>query len=127
MAGLLGAWWLRRRPFRVEIEGSSMSPSLEPGNWVVAVRPRRIRVGDVVVAEHPDRPGFEVVKRIAAGPGDRVGEHTLRSNEYWLLGDHEEASTDSRTLGPFDAQAIHGVVLVRYWPPGGPFRILRRC
>jgi nickel-type superoxide dismutase maturation protease len=115
MAGLLIGWW-RWRPFRVEVEGSSMSPSLEPGDWVLAVRTRRIRVGDVVVAEHPERPGFEVVKRVAAGPGQRVGEGLLGPAEYWLLGDHEQASSDSRTVGPFDVGAIRGVVVLRYWP-----------
>ncbi|MEX2421084.1 MAG: S26 family signal peptidase, partial [Actinomycetota bacterium] len=63
------AWW---RPFRVEVTGASMRPTLEPGDWAlgVAAGRRGLRRGDVVVLEHPERPGFEVVKRIRGIAGD---------------------------------------------------------
>src|SRR3989442_3019037 len=72
---------LRWKPFRVEIEGASMLPTLFPGDWALAVATRRIRKGDVVVVEHPGRPGYEMVKRVANAPGDHVGDRLLHPDE----------------------------------------------
>jgi signal peptidase I len=108
-------WW-RWRPFRVEVEGESMTPTLEPEHWLVAVRVRRVHLGMLVVVEHPERPGYEMVKRIAGVPGDRVRDRTLGSDEYWVVGDNEDASTDSRQFGTVSMDAIRGRVLVQYWP-----------
>ena len=67
-AGL--AWaCLRWKPSRVAIEGGSMAPTLLPGDWALTVPLRHPKVGDVVVVEHPGRPGYEMVKRIAGGAG----------------------------------------------------------
>ena len=49
------AAFLRFRPFRVEVQGPSMAPTLEAGDWAVATSGNRVRVGDVVVVVHPDR------------------------------------------------------------------------
>jgi nickel-type superoxide dismutase maturation protease len=114
------AWW-RWRPFRVEVEGESMMPALNPGDWLLAIRALEIRPGMLVVVEHPQRPGFEMVKRVAATPGERVGDRTLRPDEYWVVGDNAEGSTDSRAFGPISSGAIKGLVVVRYWPTGSPF------
>ena len=93
-----------------------MSPTLEPGEWLVAVKARSIRPGALVVIEHPARPGYEMVKRVAAFPGDRPSDRALGSYEYWVIGDNEEASTDSRSFGPIGREAIRGRVVLRYWP-----------
>src|SRR5438270_5851691 len=61
---------VRLRPFRVEVRGHSMRPALEAGDWCIATAGGRIRTGDVVVVEQPDRPGFELVKRVTGAPGD---------------------------------------------------------
>jgi nickel-type superoxide dismutase maturation protease len=108
-------WW-RWRPFRVEVEGESMSPTLEPGDYLIAVRSRSVRRGSLVVVEHPDRPGYEIVKRVAAVPGERVDDRVLGPNEYWITGDNLDGSTDSRTFGPIGREAISGQILLRYWP-----------
>src|SRR5438128_2669648 len=118
--GTLGAGaavWARWRPFRVEVEGTSMAPDVAPGEWLVAIRTSRVRRGDVVVFEHPDRPGFDLVKRVAAIPGDTIGALTLKPGEYWVLGDAREASTDSRWFGPVPLGRLRGVVVLRYRPP----------
>ena len=115
MAGVALAW-ARLRPFRAVVEGESMMPTLGPGEFLVGIKNGTIRVGSLVVMEHPDRPGYEMVKRVAAGPGDRVGARVLGANEYWVLGDNPAESTDSRSFGPVGRRSLKGVVRARYWP-----------
>jgi hypothetical protein len=98
--GALLAWW-RWRPFRVEVAGASMAPTLRSGDFLVAVRSRGIHRGSLVVVEHPDRTGYEMVKRVGAVPGDRVEGRLLGPNEYWVTGDNPDGSSDSRTFGRF--------------------------
>jgi len=114
---LAAAVWARWRPFRVAVEGTSMAPELEPGDWLVATRPARLRPGDLVVVEHPERPGFELVKRLTALSGESVGALVLGPDEYWVTGVQRGSSTDSTRFGPVRARHIRGVVHLRYWPP----------
>jgi signal peptidase I len=107
------------RPFRVEVAGGSMLPTLRPGDWLVATRAGRIRRGSVVVLRHPGR-ALDLVKRVAAVSGDRVGEGRLRAGRYLVVGDDPAASTDGRTFGPVDRSDIEGVVRFRYWPRPAP-------
>jgi type IV secretory pathway protease TraF len=92
-----------------------MEPTLREGEWAVAVR-RRVRVGDVVVVEHPERRGFELVKRVAAAPGDAVHGRRLAADEWWVEGDRADASTDSRSFGPVPRSSIRGAVVLVYAP-----------
>jgi signal peptidase I len=119
--------WAALRPYRVAIEGESMAPALRDGDWVMAIRPRRVRRGDVVVVEDPRTPGFELVKRVVGLPGDWLevaGCHdeddaaglVLGEDEYWVQGDSADRSTDSRDFGPVARSAIRGVIRLRYWP-----------
>jgi nickel-type superoxide dismutase maturation protease len=114
--GILAAWG-RWRPFLVAVEGESMAPGFEPGDWLVAVRPRQVRQGSVVILEHPERPGFEMIKRVTGLPGDVVGAVRLGPDQHWVLGERPEASTDSRWFGPVSRSAMRGVAVLRYWPP----------
>ncbi len=93
-----------------------MVPTLMPGDWALAVARHRFRRGSVVVVEHPGRPGYEMVKRITAGPGDRVGDRVLGADELWVEGDREDASTDSRHFGPVRREQVKAKVLLVYWP-----------
>lgn len=87
------------------VAGASMEPTLSHGDWVVARRGGRIGPGDLVVVEHPDRPGLLLVKRVA-----RVGP-----DGYWVLGDAPSASTDSRQFGPVADVLGRVVWRVRPW------------
>jgi signal peptidase I len=109
-------WVAYRRPFLVAVEGDSMAPTLTEGDFLVAMREGTIGPGTLVVVEHPDRPDYEMVKRVTAAPGDRAEDRELRPGEYWVTGDNPVASTDSRSFGPVTRRAIKGVVRARYWP-----------
>ncbi len=87
-----------------------MAPRLPSGALVVAspVDGRTtLRVGDVVVARRPDRPGLEIIKRIKAIDA---------GGAIFLAGDNPAASTDSRQFGPVMRQHIRARVRWRYWP-----------
>jgi len=87
-----------------------MRPTLQDGDWLLAIaRPRRIRVGDIVICDLPGRDGFSIVKRIASI--DRV------DNALWLIGDDPTAgSVDSRSFGPIPMADIFARVVLRYRP-----------
>jgi nickel-type superoxide dismutase maturation protease len=116
------AWLLLRyRPFRAEVSGDSMAPTLSGGEWVLALRGLPVGRGDVVVVEHPRRPGFEMVKRVTGAPGDEG----LSPGEWFVEGDNPAWSTDSSSFGPVPRGAIRGRVVFVYWPPGR-WRAVRR-
>jgi signal peptidase I len=119
LAGSLVAvalWWIRRRPFRIAVEGPSMAPTLRPGDFLIAFAGSPVAVGSLVVVEHPRRPGYEMVKRVLGEPGGRIGHQLLGEELYWVTGDNRGESTDSRSFGPVGSRAIKGVVRLRYWP-----------
>jgi signal peptidase I len=118
LAGISAAFgFLRGGRFRVVGAGASMRPTLEPGDWALAVRTRRVRRGDVVVVEHPERPGFELVKRVVHVPGDPAPDGLELVDEVWIEGDEPEVSTDSRRFGPVGTDRVRARVRLVWWPP----------
>jgi len=113
-----------RRLVAYEIADHSMSPTLQPGDWVLGVRRQHARRGDVVVFAHPLRPGFEMVKRVAAGAGQDMGRVALGPGEMWVLGDNADSgSVDSRVLGPIRSEWLRARLFLRYHPgPVAPIR-----
>mgnify|MGYP001583003682 FL=1 len=90
-----------------------MAPSLRAGEWVLGVkRPWRVAVGDVIVIEHPQRPGFRLVKRVAA-----IGDDGIM-----VRGDQPEHSVDSRSFGPVPSTAVMARLVLVYHPR--PLRVL---
>jgi nickel-type superoxide dismutase maturation protease len=95
---------------RIVVAGRSMEPALYPGDRLLAWRTRRVRPDQVVVAWHPERPGFQLVKRVA----------WREDGGWWLASDNPTPVTvDSARFGPVPAEKIVAVVLVRYWPIRG--------
>jgi nickel-type superoxide dismutase maturation protease len=119
----IGVALFRWKPTRIQVQGASMVPTLMPGDWALAVTRRRFRRGGVAVVEHPGRPGYEMVKRITGLPNERVGERLLGDDEYWVEGDREDASTDSRHFGPVLRDQVKAKVLLVYWPKERRHRI----
>ena len=102
---------MRSPLWRVAVAERSMEPALRPGDWLLVIRTRRIRAGQVVIARHPGRPEMFLVKRAAH-----------RSPEgWWLQSDNPGANAvDSRSFGAVPATLIEGLVLLRYWPVWRP-------
>ena len=130
---------------RFRIDGSSMEPSLHDSQYVLINRlvyklypPQR---GDVIVFRRDGRRDY--IKRVMALPGETVeirdgqvlvdgralsepylreaglysmASRTIGPNEYFVLGDNRNNSSDSHQWGfvPFDQ--IIGKAIVIYWP-----------
>ena len=105
-------WYPNRWPlFRVEVAELSMLPALRPGDWLLALRTRRIRPGQVVLAWHPARADLLLVKRAVR----RV------DGGWWLESDNAAAgAVDSNRFGPVPEDLIVGRVLARYWSARRP-------
>lgn len=140
--GWLLRLWIFLRSRRVVVRGWSMAPALLPGDYLLvdtlAYRGRDPQRGEVVVVRDPHAPQRLLVKRVLALPGERVEENsdglvgvfppdastsspggrtwTLGKGEYFLLGDRETFSRDSRVFGPVRREAILGRVWLVYWP-----------
>lgn len=92
---------------RFIVSGSSMEPTYKAGDrlWVsrllnILFKPE---AGDVVVLRDP-RDGRLVLKRIMK----------IAPDGYFMKGDNENESTDSRTFGLIKKENIIGKVLFRY-------------
>ena len=130
----------------LQIYGSSMSPALEEGQLVVAVKSKKLRQGDVVAFYYNNKIWVE---RVIAGPGEWVdidedgnvfvnGEeleepyvtekafgqcdiklpYQVPDNQYFVMGDRRATSADSRstTVGCVFTDAVVGRLLFRVWP-----------
>jgi len=99
-----------------------MLRAFEPGDRLlvegVSYRLRTPRVGEAVVVRQSGADGRLDLKRIAAGPGAEVtvgGEPDfLGHDEWYVVGDNLDESTDSRELGPVKTANIIGRVWRKY-------------
>jgi phage repressor protein C with HTH and peptisase S24 domain len=80
-----------------------MVPTLRHGDVVLVRRTRRVRAGDVVIARFRSRPELLVVKRATRPVLDG----------WWLIGDNDLVTDDSRAYGPAD---VVGRVVLRLLP-----------
>jgi signal peptidase I len=132
---------------RFRIEGSSMEPSMHPNQYVLVDKvsykwgnPHR---GDVVVFNYPLATERDFIKRVIGLPGETVSVHngvisidgqpldepyiaapptyenswTLGPNQYFVLGDNRNSSSDSHSWGPLDRHYLIGRAIFVYWPP----------
>ncbi len=123
-----------------DVPSRSMAPTILPGDCIfvnkiaydlrVPFTGRRLSTwadpkrGDVVVFFSP-RDGTPLVKRIAAGPSDRVDGvgQALPAGKFYVLGDNPAQSTDSRDFGLVDRRQILGkavAVVVSFDPNHDP-------
>ena len=92
---------------RFIVAGKSMEPAYLDGDRVLACRViyklRKPRVGEVVVLKAP-KSGRLIIKRI----------YRIKGDEYFVIGDNLNGSTDSREFGPVSRGMIIGGVSPRH-------------
>lgn len=132
---------------RVRVDGSSMIPTLQNGEFVLVNRmayrigdPQR---GDIIVFRSINENGLDLIKRIIGLPGDRVqvrdgqvmvngqalsepyiaapprysGEWEVPQGFLFVLGDNRNDSSDSHQWGLLPAENVIGKAILIYWPP----------
>ena len=97
---------------RFQVSEDSMRPTLAPGDEFVATASRKAEVGEVVALPHPDREDFWLVKRLGAGPGERVDGHgPLAPDRAWVISDNPAvAAADSSSFGPVPISSLRPMV-----------------
>jgi len=79
-----------------------MEPALHDGDGLVAIRPWPARSGQLRCLEHPRRPGFWLVKRVAQVVADGTME---------VVADNRAAGgVDSTTFGPVPVAGSYRVL-----------------
>ncbi|MDQ6615182.1 MAG: S26 family signal peptidase [Actinomycetota bacterium] len=96
---------------RVTVEGSSMEPTLAPGDRLLLFPAWGLRVGDIVAVPDPRDRGRLLVKRV------RSLDHG--QNLVTVEGDNPDQSTDSRVFGPVPRRSVVGRAVYRYAPAAG--------
>lgn len=132
------------QPHRVK--GESMIPSFQDGELLltekVSYRFSEPKRGDVVIFQAPSSRNVDFIKRVIGLPGETVnfeggkvkindklleeeyvnsstqgnGTYRLSENEYLVLGDNRNQSSDSRAFGPIKKDTIEGRAWLVYWP-----------
>lgn len=132
---------------RIRVDGFSMEPTLQSGEFVVvnklAYKLGEPQVGDVIIFQYPRDPDQEYIKRVIGTPDDHVkiengmvyvngvllnepyiaaqpayqNEWTIPDNTIFVLGDNRNNSSDSHTWGPVPIEYVIGKALFVYWPP----------
>jgi signal peptidase I len=113
----------------------------------LAYRLAKPQVGDIVMLLYPEDPEKSFVKRIVAEPGDTIraadgrvyrnevplpddfipqefrdnftwGPETVPAARYFVMGDHRNNSSDSRSWSFVPEKYVIGKVQLRWWPLG---------
>ncbi len=131
---------------RIRVEGHSMMPTLEDGEFILVNRlsykfgaPQR---GDIIVFHYPRNPSEEYIKRVIGLPGDRIqvkggtvyvndrpleerytaappryeGQWEIPEGELFVLGDNRNNSSDSHSWGTVPLDYVVGKATFVYWP-----------
>lgn len=138
-------WLVHNLVGRYRIDGSSMNPTLANGEYLLVNNlayyldePER---GDIIVFHHPNSE-LNLIKRVIGLPGDQIeisdehikvngvilnepyiqaepvysGNWTVPEDQYFVLGDNRNNSSDSHSWQYLPEDHIVGKAMVIYWP-----------
>jgi signal peptidase I len=140
-------WIVNSATGRFRIEGFSMLPTLEEGEYVIIDKlsyylndPQR---GDVIVLRFPNDRSRDFIKRVVGVPGDHIevadghvminnvtleepyinappnytGTWDVPDDQYFVLGDNRNNSSDSHNWSFLPRRDIVGKAWLIYWGP----------
>jgi signal peptidase I len=117
-------------PFRLWIaqpfivSGASMEPTFENGDYLIvdelSFHLRDPKKGEVIIFRYPLNPSKFFIKRVMGLPNETIyinnNKIILNEEEYFVLGDNRQASSDSRIWGSVNKNLIVGRAFLRLWP-----------
>ena len=114
-------FWVAQ-PFLVS--GASMEPTYRDGDYLIvdeiSYRVSAPKKDDVIIFRYPKNPSTFFIKRIIALPNEEIildgKDIKLKNDEYFVMGDNRDASSDSRIWGPVPKKMIIGRSIARLWP-----------
>lgn len=106
------------------VSGASMEPTFDNGDYLIidefSYHFKNPQKGDVIVFRYPLDPKKFFIKRVAGLPGETIEINgrkiTLGQGEYFVLGDNQGESSDSRVWGNVPEDLVIGRALLRLWP-----------
>lgn len=146
--------FISQKIYVFKITSYTMLPTLKSGQFVVAVKKKEIKQGDLIAFWHGDKL---LVKRVIAGPGDKVEidmkgnvsvndkkinepyinkktigksdislPHSIDKDHWFCMGDNRKLSIDSRTsmVSDVSKNQLEGTIILRIWPIN-KFRIIQ--
>ncbi len=132
---------------RMQVLNNSMQPTLSLGHYILvnklAVQPNDIQRGDIIVFHFPQNPKEDYIKRVIGTPGDTIvirdkkvyvnnleiiepyiadkpaynGKWVVPEENFFVLGDNRNQSSDSHSWGYVPINLVVGKVVMVYWPP----------
>ncbi len=131
---------------RVRVENVSMEPTLESGEFLlvnrVAYKLGEPKIGDIIIFHAPGVSDLDYIKRLVGRPGDTVtvadgvvyvneqalyepyiaeppsytGTWVVPEDQFFVLGDNRNNSSDSHLWGFIPKEDVVGKALLIYWP-----------
>jgi len=131
---------------RFKVFSVSMEPNLHEGQYLLISKQTHkiwpLQRGDVIVFHYPRDTKKNYIKRLIGLPGEKIelrdgklyvngkfvpepwlsvqthanGQWQVGEDEYFVMGDNRNNSSDSRTWGSVNSQHIIGKAIFRYWP-----------
>ena len=106
------------------VSGASMDPTFYNGDYLIvdelSFHFRKPAKNEVIIFRYPEDPSKFFIKRIIALPGEEIKYKgniiILGQDQYFVMGDNRDVSSDSRLWGPLDEKYVIGRAFLRLWP-----------
>ncbi|EAS01750.1 inner membrane protease subunit 1 (macronuclear) [Tetrahymena thermophila SB210] len=103
-------------------DGASMEPTISDTSSLICLKlpykifGKRVKKGDIIIAQSPVKPDVDICKRVLYTEGEQVNRIIVPPNHVWIEGDNKDNSFDSRDHGPLPEYLIKGKVLIQLYP-----------